>query len=182
MDKHLTNYIDLLGRVVKDRVTHFEGTATGLTFDLYGCIQLAVQPKIDKDGKIPDGRWMDVGRLEPNGDERTMPVPDFDPESPSLTTLGRWGRDRVTDFEGTVSSIMFQLSGKTEMALSPRIDKENKIPEGKWIETRRVSLVGDQRPMAPPKFEQVPVTIPVNPQAHDHGPAEKPAMDQGPQI
>ena len=56
MDKHLTNYIDLLGRVVKDRVTCFEGTATNITFDLYGCVQVAVQPKVDKDAKIPHGR------------------------------------------------------------------------------------------------------------------------------
>lgn len=182
MDKPLTNYIDLLGRVVKDRVTHFEGTATGVTFDLYGCIQVAVQPKIDKDGKIPDGRWMDVGRLEPSGDDRTMPVPDFDPDATPIATLGRWGHDRVTNFEGTVSSIVFQLSGKTELALSPRIDKDGKIPEGKWIEARRVSLVGDQRPMEPPKFEQIPVNIPMHPHEHTHGPAEKPAEDPGPQI
>lgn len=183
MDKHLTNYIDLLGRVVKDRVTHFEGTVTGVSFDLYGCIQVAIQPKIDKAGKIPDGRWMDVGRLEPGGDERTMPVPDFGADAPAIATLGRWGQDRVTHFEGTVSSIVFQLSGKTEMALSPRIDKESVIPDGKWIEARRVALVGDQRSMAPPTFEQVQVaTIPVNPRAHVHGPAEKPTMDQGPRI
>lgn len=181
MNKPLTNYIELLGRVVKDRVTHFEGTATGVTFDLYGCIQTAVQPKIDKDGKIPDGRWLDVGRLS-HGDERTMPVPDFNSDAPSLATLGRWGQDRVTNFEGTVSSIQFHLSGKTEFALSPRVDKEGKYPDGKWFDSKRVSLIGDQRAMEPPKFDQATTTIPVHPHDHTHGPAEKPAADQGPPI
>lgn len=182
MDKPLTNYVKLLGRVMRDRVTHYEGTATGLTFDLYGCIQVALQPKVDKDGKIPDGRWMDVGRLESSDDVRTMPAPNFELDAPTITILGRWGHDRVTDFEGTVSSIMFHLSGKTEIALSPRIDKEGKIQEGKWIDARRVSLVGDQRPMEPPTFEQVSVPVPLNPYEHQHGPAEKPLMDQGPPV
>lgn len=179
MDKSLTKYIGLLGRVVKDRVTLFEGTATGVTFDLYGCVQVAVQPKIDKDSKIPDGRWLDVGRLS-HGDDRTMPVPDFgfSSEIPSITTLGRWGQDRVTSFEGTISSIQYHLSGKTEFALSPRVDKEGKYPDGKWFDSKRVSLIGDQRAMEPPTFEQTPTVIPVNPQEHGHGPAEKPALDR----
>jgi len=179
MHNPLANYIKLLGRVIKDRVTHFEGTAVGLTFDLYGCIQVAVQPKIDKDGKIPDGRWLDVNRLEPGGDERTMPIPDFNPDAPSITSLGRWGRDRVTSFEGTVSSIAFQLSGKTEMVLSPRIDKDGKIPDGKWIDASRVSLIGDEHAMEAPTFTQVPGTLATDPRAHAHGPAEKPSAPAG---
>lgn len=176
MDKHLTNYIDLLGRVVKDRVTHFEGTATSLTFDLYGCIQVALQPKIDKDAKLPDGRWLDVGRLT-HDDERTMPIPNFGPDAPPITALGRWGQDQVSGFEGTVSSIQFHLSGRAELALSPRVDKEGKFPDGKWFDSKRVTLVGDQRAMEAPKFEPVPVPIiPENPQAHAHGPAEKPEI------
>jgi len=184
MDKQLAHYFELLGRIAKDRVTHFEGTVTNLTFDLYGCIQAAIQPKVDKDNKFPDGRWLDVHRLEPCGETRTMSVPVFSPDTPSIAILGRWGRDPVTNFEGTISSIAFLLSGKAEVTLSPRIDKDGKLPEGKWFDAKRVALIGDQRSMMAPKFEQiqVPVIIPEHPRDHQHGPAEKPPVDQGPRI
>lgn len=172
MEKPLTNYINLLGRVVKDRVTHFEGTVTNLTFDLYGCVQAAVLPKIDKDGKFTDGRWLDVHRLEPLADVRTMPVPDFGSGLFPIENLGRWGRDRVSNFEGTISSIALLLSGVTEVALSPLIDKDGKLPEGKWFQSGRVELVGDDRRMKAPTFNQEQPTIGARPSEHTHGPAD----------
>jgi hypothetical protein len=71
-------HIDLLGVTVRDRVTKFEGVVTSVSFDLYGCIQAAVNPVVDKDGKLPDGRWFDVNRLETIGKDRAMQVPAFD--------------------------------------------------------------------------------------------------------
>lgn len=170
----LNNYIDLLGRKIKCRVTHYEGTATGISFDLYGCVQVAIQPKIDKDGKIPDGRWLDVGRLESDSAERTLPAPDFGSNADTISLLGRWGRDRVTNFEGTISSVIFLLTGKAEVILSPAVDKDGKIPDGKCINLKHVELIGDQRRMESPRFEQPPGILPANPREHQHGPAEKP--------
>ena len=178
----LDNYIKLLGRVVCDRVTHFEGTITNVTFDLYGCIQAAVQPPVDKDGKLPDGRWMDVHRLEPKGDDRGAPTPDFGPDAPTIEVLGRWGRDCVTHFEGTVSSVAFPLAGRAEIALTPRVDKDGKHQEGKWFDAKRVSMIEDQRQMPPPKFAETPTVVAAHPRDHAHGPAEKPAPEQGPPI
>ena len=70
-------YIDLLGRTAKDRVTGFSGVVASISFDLYGCVQAVLTPPIDKDGKPQDGRWFDVNRLEMQGAERVMPVPMF---------------------------------------------------------------------------------------------------------
>jgi hypothetical protein len=75
--KQLEPHLDLLGRSARDRVTGFEGVITSVSFDLYGCIQVAISPRVDKDGKLPDGRWLDVHRVESLGGERSMPVPDF---------------------------------------------------------------------------------------------------------
>jgi hypothetical protein len=36
-----------------------------------------------------------------------------------------------------------------------RVDKKGKFPDGKWFDSKRVTLVGDQRAMAAPKFESV---------------------------
>ena len=180
MDKHLDPYFDLLGRTVKDRVTGFEGTVILITFDLYGCIQAITQPRVDKDKKVPDGRCFDVNRLEPVDQTRTMPAPTFEDAATTIALLGRCGHDRVTDFEGTVSSIAFTLGGKMEIALSPRVDVDNKFPDGKWIDAGRVTLVGDARVMDTPHFQ--PSKIAAQPSQHAHGPTESHARDPRPEI
>jgi len=70
-------HFDLLGFEAKDKVTGYSGVITTLSFDLYGCVQVVITPKIDKDGKIPDGRWFDVSRLQLTGTEPVMERPDF---------------------------------------------------------------------------------------------------------
>jgi hypothetical protein len=71
------SYIDLLGKGARDRVTGFAGRVTSVSFDLYGCVQAALTPPIDKDGKRVDGIWLDVHRLDVSDDPRCMPVPAF---------------------------------------------------------------------------------------------------------
>lgn len=71
-------HIDLLGFRVRDCVTGLEGVITSICFDLYGCIQAAVQPGLDKDGKPASGIWFDVNRLTALSPQRVMPVPGFD--------------------------------------------------------------------------------------------------------
>lgn len=74
--KPLEAHLDVLGRAGRDRVTGFEGVITSISFDLYGCIQVAVCPPVDKEGKLLDGKWMDIHRVA-IGEERSMPVPNF---------------------------------------------------------------------------------------------------------
>ncbi len=170
----LKPHIDLLGRRVRDRVSGFEGVVTSLSFDLYGCIQVAVSPPIDKDGKIQPGRWMDVHRMTAIGDERALPAPNFDAAVHKLDLLGRTGRDRVAGLSGTIVSIGFELYGNVTVALAPPIDKDGKIPDAAWMDMQRVTTVGDERAMASPSFLGQPA-FGATPQTHQHGPAEKPA-------
>lgn len=71
------DHIDSLGKKARDRVTGFEGIVASISFDLYGCIQAVLSPPLDKDGKMQDGRWFDIHRLEIVDEERVMPVPVF---------------------------------------------------------------------------------------------------------
>lgn len=48
MNKHFK----LLGMEVKDKVTGFKGVVSTITFDLYGCIQAGVTPKIKNGGNL----------------------------------------------------------------------------------------------------------------------------------
>ncbi len=57
-----------LGATVKDKITGFEGTATGVASYITGCDQYSVQPKL-KDGAWVESKWFDDNRLERVGDE-----------------------------------------------------------------------------------------------------------------
>ncbi len=53
-----------LGDKVKDPVTGLEGIVIGRTEFLYGCTRIGVQPKLGKDGKVPDANWFDEPQLK----------------------------------------------------------------------------------------------------------------------
>lgn len=68
-------FMDLLGYPVRDTVTGFAGVVESISFDLYGCVQCVVKPKVAKDGKLEDGRWFDFKRLTKTARTRVMPMP-----------------------------------------------------------------------------------------------------------
>lgn len=53
-----------LGTRVRDKVTGIEGILTARSEFLNGCVRYTFQPPLDKEGKAPDERWVDVGQLE----------------------------------------------------------------------------------------------------------------------
>jgi hypothetical protein len=60
-----SNPLKLLGKKVQDVVTGFEGIAESVTFDLYGCVQAIVRPRVDKKtGATREPLWFDVKRLK----------------------------------------------------------------------------------------------------------------------
>lgn len=69
--------IDMLGLKARDKVTGFTGVITTCGFDLFGCITVILSPPADAEGKLADGRWFDINRLDVT-DERVMPVPQFE--------------------------------------------------------------------------------------------------------
>ena len=53
-----------LGSLLKSDLTGFKGVLTANCVHLNGCNRCYIQPKVDKDGKIPDGYWIDEPELE----------------------------------------------------------------------------------------------------------------------
>lgn len=70
-------YLSMLGMKVEDRVTGIKGVATSLCFDLYGCIQICINPGLDKEGKQREQYWFDYQRLKINSKEPVMPQPNW---------------------------------------------------------------------------------------------------------
>jgi hypothetical protein len=76
----MNKYLQNLGLRFRDKVTGFEGVATSVCFDLYGCVQVVLTPPIGDDGKYAESHWYDVNRLEPIPGNRVMDVPSFGEE------------------------------------------------------------------------------------------------------
>jgi hypothetical protein len=55
--------VKMLGLEVKDSVSGFTGIATASHSYLNGCMRITVQPKIDKDGKLPESQTFDAPQL-----------------------------------------------------------------------------------------------------------------------
>ena len=52
-----------LGSKVESDITEFKGIIVANSQHLNGCNRCWVQPKVDKDGKVPDGLWVDEPEL-----------------------------------------------------------------------------------------------------------------------
>lgn len=53
-----------LGDEARDKITGFRGIVVSISKWLTGCDRYALQPPIDKDGKVPDIWWVDEPMLE----------------------------------------------------------------------------------------------------------------------
>ena len=74
------NPLDCLGYKAEDLVTGIKGVVTSVSYDLYGCIQLALNPGLDETGKRIDTLWYDIGRVEIIGKKPVMEQPSFEVE------------------------------------------------------------------------------------------------------
>lgn len=74
----MKEHLDLLGYVVRDKVTGFAGVVTSVTFDLFGCVQALVSPMAGKDNKMPEREWFDTKRLAQVSNKQVMPAPTFE--------------------------------------------------------------------------------------------------------
>ena len=72
------------GDVLKDTITGYEGQATGFSCFITGCAQMFLTPRVQDDGKYPEGTWIDVDRLEAVNKDTSGIVPN--PRSGGLSS------------------------------------------------------------------------------------------------
>lgn len=78
MESAVNRHLDLLGKRGRDKVTGITGVLTCVCFDLYGCVQVTINPGTKADGTLNEPTWFDVSRIEVLTESRVMSVPDFD--------------------------------------------------------------------------------------------------------
>jgi hypothetical protein len=69
--------LKLLGCAAQDKVTRAEGIITTVSFDLFGCIQILITPRVNKENKREDSGWYDIQRLKITNKTPVMEQPDF---------------------------------------------------------------------------------------------------------
>ncbi len=86
-----------------------------------------------------------------------------------LSMLGKKARDKVTGFEGVVSSVSFDLYGCVSAAITPPIDDKGETRPGNWFDVTRVEFLDNKPVMNVPDFKKGYVA------EGKKGAAEKPA-------
>lgn len=84
------DHIDNLGKKCHDIVTGMKGVIVSVSFDLYGCIQYAIQPPAAKgDNQVPNSFWFDENRVLLETKRPVMPsVHHSDQEEQKKTIKG----------------------------------------------------------------------------------------------
>ena len=86
-----------------------------------------------------------------------------------LSYLGLKVRDRVSQLEGVVTSVTFDLYGCVQTLVHTGVDKEGKLREQAWFDIARLEIVSIAPVMQQPDFVSGPVAEGLK------GPSEKPA-------
>lgn len=57
--------------------------------------------------------------------------------------LGKKAKDKITGFEGIVTSKHIYLTGCNQYGLQPPIDKEGKVPSKEFFDEGRLEIIGE---------------------------------------
>lgn len=68
--------------------------------------------------------------------------------------LGFKGKDRVTGFKGVIASVSFDLYGCVQYVITPPLDKDGTLPDGRYFDVTRVEITSKKAVMDVPDFEQ----------------------------
>lgn len=87
MDKFTHRFKFELGIVVESDVSGFKGIITDRAENLNGCDRYWIAPKVDNEGKLPDGKWFDeyeivvIGESKLNRESKKDELPGGPPSS-----------------------------------------------------------------------------------------------------
>lgn len=71
-----------------------------------------------------------------------------------IELLGIKATDAVTGFEGVITTMSFDLYGCVQAVVTPPIDKDGKLKDGKWFDVTRLKLSDEPPVMELPDFDK----------------------------
>lgn len=57
--------------------------------------------------------------------------------------LGKKAKDKITGFEGIITSKHIYLTGCNQYGIQPSIDKDGKVPDKGYFDEGRIEIIGD---------------------------------------
>lgn len=139
------SHLEILGKLVKDATSGFEGIAIQTMEMLNGNVQIGIQPQLkEPSDKYPDAMFIDYHMIDVIGDgisARVTKVP-----SPTTIKLGQRIKDIATEFSGIAESKATYLNGCESFLVLPKAVKTDLLNEnsrGSWISATRAKLVDD---------------------------------------
>lgn len=123
----------MLGNVVTDKITGYQGVAIEVNQWLNGCTRIAVQGQdLTKDGCIPDIVWIDSRQLK-NLD--LSGISEFN-------YLGKEVRDKITGYTGIVISESFNLDTDHQVGIQcQKLDSDGKVLPIVYFSTNRIEII-----------------------------------------
>ena len=82
-----------------------------------------------------------------------------------LRVLGLKVRDRVTGFDGVVSSVSFDLYGCVMCVVTPPAKAGEKKADSEWFDHKRLEILGKEPVMAVPSYALMEPGVERGPQA-----------------
>jgi hypothetical protein len=134
------------GKLAQDKVTKFQGIITAYCKHLTDCDMYKLTPTVDRDGKINDTHWFEEARVTIIGEgiypEETDRCEGAAKKIETLLELGKYARDKVTGFEGTVTAGCVHLYNCNSYVLKPRV-KKGLMGESHWVDEAMVEIIGE---------------------------------------
>lgn len=76
-----------------------------------------------------------------------------------MKLLGLRVCDLVTGFTGIVSSISYDLYGCVQAVVTPGVSKDGKAEDGRWFDTKRLTVLDPKPVMEVPCFEEAVTSV-----------------------
>ena len=73
-----------------------------------------------------------------------------------IENVGREGKDRITGFSGTITGVVFYVTGCAQYLITPKVKKDNDKSEPMWFDETRILIMGDKRVMEPDFLKSPP--------------------------
>ncbi len=146
--------MELLGYLLRDKVTGFTGVATAFATSPHNVDRYALMP-LSVDNKMGDAYDIDAALLEKVEETRRMePVP----LAPVDINYGDEVEDSQTGFRGKAGTKVQHITGCTTFIVNPPPDKEGKYQDGLNFASTRLKVIKPVAIQAPQATRGGPAT------------------------
>jgi hypothetical protein len=122
-----------LGRVYEDSVSGFVGAATARYTTKNGCVMVALNPRVDEDGKMLKAEFIFETQLI---DQSTSTPIDSKPDPKVLKLLGKRYVDEKTGFGGYAAGHSELLNGTEQLDLTAPVKADGSMGDAYGIDVQ----------------------------------------------